>query len=97
MDQLEQARIGDAIEANRISNVNVVQPPSFIERPVSPRPALVLGVALILRGLRFGGSGFRLEYLDRSLKTPAEIESQLGLPVLASIPRSPRHEVFVDN
>ncbi len=87
-DHLEQARIGDAIEVNRISNVNVVQPPSYVERPVSPKPPLVLGVALILALSGSVGLAFVLEYLDNSLKTPDDLEEQLGVPVLASIPRA---------
>src|SRR5262249_43021351 len=34
VQHLEQARIAEALELNRISNVNIVQPPSYVERPV---------------------------------------------------------------
>ena len=43
IDNREQARINDALEANRISNVNIVQPPSLVEEPVSPKPLFVFG------------------------------------------------------
>jgi uncharacterized protein involved in exopolysaccharide biosynthesis len=47
-DQLEQARIGEALENFRISNVNVVQPPSLVERPISPDPLVIVGLGAIV-------------------------------------------------
>lgn len=45
---------------------------------------LLIGLAL---GVILGCAGaFFLEYLDKTLKTPEEVESYLGLPVLAIIP-----------
>jgi polysaccharide biosynthesis protein PslE len=97
MDHLEQVRIGDALEVDRISNVNVVQPPSLVQTPVSPKSTLILGAGLLVAV--FGAFGLALgsEYLDNSLRTPDDLESQLGLPVLSSIPRSSRHDVFAEN
>jgi uncharacterized protein involved in exopolysaccharide biosynthesis len=46
-DHLEQARIGEALENYRISNVNVVQQPSFCERPVNPKPLVILGLGAL--------------------------------------------------
>lgn len=57
-------------------------------RPVRPRVLLnmVLGVVV---GLVLGiGSAFFLEYLDTSVKTMEEVESGLGIPVLAVIPKN---------
>jgi polysaccharide biosynthesis protein PslE len=64
-DHLEQARIGDALEASRISNLNIVQPPSLVEKPVNPKPLVIFGLAFvaIIAGslvLVFGS-----EYLER--------------------------------
>ena len=47
-DHLEQARIGDALEANLISNLNIVQPPSLVEKPVSPKPLILFGLTLVV-------------------------------------------------
>lgn len=46
-EKLEQARIDQALESERISNVNVVQPPSFVAKPVSPRKALTLIIGFL--------------------------------------------------
>jgi succinoglycan biosynthesis transport protein ExoP len=55
--------------------------------PISPNGYLNMMAGVIL-GLVLGiGAAFFLEYLDTSVKTVAEVESQLGLPVLATIPQ----------
>jgi polysaccharide chain length determinant protein (PEP-CTERM system associated) len=57
------------------------------QKPVSPdlKKLLMLAVAA---GLGLGGGLiFLLDYLDTSLKRPDDIEADLGVPVLATIPR----------
>lgn len=97
-ESLELARIDQAIEASRISNVNVVQPPSLIERPASPKPKLVAALALVAA---LGGSfllAFGCEYLNNSARSAEDIESLTGLPILASIPRSHvQQNVYLQN
>jgi polysaccharide biosynthesis protein PslE len=97
VDHLEQARIGAALEAGGISNLNVVQPPSLVEKPISPKPTLILAAGLFVAVCGSLALAFGSEYLNQSLRTPEELEAQLGLPVLVSIPRATRHEVFVNN
>ena len=85
-DNLEQARIDQAMETNKISNISVVQAATAFMKPVRPRKALNLALGLFL-GI-FGGLGlaFFSEYLDHSLRTPQDVEEKLDLQVLASIP-----------
>ena len=85
-DNLEQARIDQAMETNKISNISVVQAATASLKPVRPRKALNLALGLFL-GI-FGGLGlaFFSEYLDHSLRTPQDVEEKLDLQVLASIP-----------
>jgi uncharacterized protein involved in exopolysaccharide biosynthesis len=97
VDHLEQARIGAALEAGGISNLNVVQPPSLVEKPVSPKPTLILAAGLLASVFGSLALAFGSEYMNQSLRTHEELEAQLGLPVLASIPRAKRHDVFVNN
>jgi uncharacterized protein involved in exopolysaccharide biosynthesis len=85
-ESLEQARIDQAMETNKISNISVVQAATASMKPVRPRKALNLALGLFL-GI-FGGVGlaFFSEYLDHTLRTPHDVEEKLDLQVLASIP-----------
>jgi capsular polysaccharide biosynthesis protein len=62
---------------------------------VSPHKTGVLAVGL-LSGLVLGiGAALLAEHLDPTLKTRADVEDRLGLPVLVSIPRvSQRHTIL---
>jgi uncharacterized protein involved in exopolysaccharide biosynthesis len=86
-DNLEQARIDEALDTQRLSNINIVQPATLEARPVSPRKLvnLILGV---LVGC-IGGLGIAVvaERFDRSLKSADEVQAELGLPALVDIPR----------
>lgn len=50
-EKLEQTRIDQALETERISNVNVVQPPTFMPRPVSPKKWVILALGMFLAAL----------------------------------------------
>jgi hypothetical protein len=56
--------------------------------PISPaRTAMVLGlIGLLLASTVSIGLVFTQEYLDSSFRTPAEVLSELRIPVLASVP-----------
>jgi uncharacterized protein involved in exopolysaccharide biosynthesis len=87
MANLEQARIDQALADDRISPVNVVQPPSLVEKPASPRPSIVLALALVAAVGGVLGLSFGSEMLDHSLRSADDVEHQLGLPVLVTLPR----------
>ncbi len=84
---LEQARIDDALDSGKISNISIVQPASSPDRKVRPNLSRNMGMALAL-GLLCGlGLAFLLEdVLNRTLKTPAQVEAVLQMPVILSIP-----------
>jgi uncharacterized protein involved in exopolysaccharide biosynthesis len=82
----EQARIDQALETNKISNISVVQRATASAEPVRPRKALNLALGLFLGLLGGLGLAFFSEYLDHSIKTPEDVEGELKLQLLASIP-----------
>jgi uncharacterized protein involved in exopolysaccharide biosynthesis len=89
----EQARIDSALEAGRVSNVNLVQPPTYVAKPSSPLVKLTLAMGLVLATIGAVLAALVAEYFDRSLRTPEQIEQELGVPVLFSVPRGTRHEL----
>ena len=92
----EQARIDQALETGRISNVNVIQPPTLIEKPTSPHVRMVLAMGFVLACAGAVFAAMATEYFDPSLKTPEQVEEQLGMPVLFSVPRDASRELVTN-
>jgi uncharacterized protein involved in exopolysaccharide biosynthesis len=92
-EKLEQARIDQALEIGKISNISVIQPATFPVKPVKPNAKLNLALGLFL-GL-FGGIGFAFfsEYMDHTFRRPEDIEERLQLPTLAVIPSPTKKEI----
>ncbi len=80
VDHLEEARIGDAIEASRICNVNVVQPPSFIEAPISPRPSFILGLGFLAVMAGVVAVPLAWEYYLHSFRHAGALDATLMVP-----------------
>jgi uncharacterized protein involved in exopolysaccharide biosynthesis len=82
----EEARITDALDANRMLNIAVVEQPLV---PGLPYHSGVFFFVLAFMTMTTASVGLigSLEYLDRTFHTPRELEAYLDVPVLASIPR----------
>ncbi len=78
--------ISSRIRGLRTSSIKVIDRAEVPTAPISPKKKRNLILAFII-GL-FGGLGlsFFLEYLDKSVKTPEEIENLTRLPTLGIIP-----------
>jgi uncharacterized protein involved in exopolysaccharide biosynthesis len=85
----EEARIGDALDRQGILNVVVAEEPNVPALPAQSMWNFVLA-ALIAGTVLAGGIGVAADYLDASFRTPDELSSHLGAPVLASLPRGHR-------
>ena len=85
---MEQARIDQALNTEKISNIRVVQPATLPTRPSGAGLVILLGLALVLAALCALGAAFALEYFDDSIDTPQRAEAQLRLPVLAALPET---------
>lgn len=90
---LEQARIDQEMERQRISNIKLVQPATLEVKPVRPRVLWNLVLGLLVGGVSGVGLALTAEYMDHSFRTPEEIEDQLELPTLVSIPRLKRSQL----
>ena len=80
--RLDETRVNlDAMQGT----ISIVQSAVTPEVPSSQRRLLV--AALLLLGLPIG-VGLLVDYLDPSIRNPATFSRQLGLPCLATVPRS---------
>ncbi len=84
----EEARISDALDRKRIVNVAIAEAATEPAMPSSPNWYLNLVVGLFLAFLTSFGLAFVVDHMDPSFRTPDEVESYLGVPVIASLPRS---------
>lgn len=81
----EEARMTDALDRTRILNVAVAEQPAVPTLPSnSPLTSLLVGGLLaVIVSL---GMAFAMEFLDPSFRTPAEVQNELNIPVLAAVP-----------
>ncbi len=85
LDKLEQARIDHALEIEKISNISIVQAPTYPVRPIGPKKALNMILGLLLGILGGIGLAFFSDYIDHTFKKPEDIEKRLKVPTLASV------------
>ena len=84
LQRLKEAQVSAGLKA---SNIRIVDSAEVPKGPVKPRVLLNLALGIIL-GLGLGvGLAFFQEYLDKTLKTPDEVEHLLRLPSLGVLPK----------
>jgi uncharacterized protein involved in exopolysaccharide biosynthesis len=84
--KMEEARISDAMDTQKIANISVVAPALPPIKPVKPKKALNVILSIFLGGMAGLGFAFFSEYTSQGLTTPERAERQLGLPVIATVP-----------
>lgn len=94
-DNLEQSRIDNALQNERISNINIVQPASFEPKPSSPQKSILAALGLAVSVLGSLLVVLSAEQFNDSLRTTEEVERLLELPVLMSLPRTKQHRLHV--
>lgn len=84
---LEQIRIDQAIAEQSLSNINLLEEPTLSPVPTSPVLTVNVGLGLFL-GLSLGLIAMALsERRRRPYRSAADLEEDLDLPVMASLPR----------
>lgn len=84
---MEQARIDQAREMARISNITVAQPATVEPVPVFPKPGMFLAAGILCGLVSAVAVAKRAEVADHSFRRPEDIERRLGMNVLGAIPR----------
>jgi len=88
--KLEEARISDVLDTERIVNVRVIDFPAASFKPVSPAKCVLIAVAAVMSLFVGIVLAFLCEYFDRSVKTAEDVQEHLGIPLIASIKRRRR-------
>jgi uncharacterized protein involved in exopolysaccharide biosynthesis len=81
----EEARISDAMDERKFSNAYIIEKASLPLRRAGKSPLLMVAIVLIGSAGVAIAAAFGLEYLDRTVRNEADIEEQIGLPVLATV------------
>lgn len=72
-------------ERSRLGNAFIIEPGTYQEGPVGPNRGRIILAGVIIGMILAFGVAFGIEYFDKTLKTPEEIE-QMGIPILSWIP-----------
>jgi succinoglycan biosynthesis transport protein ExoP len=83
--KIDETQIGRSLKFGETSLV-VVSPAMVPDGPIKPKKMLNMAVALVLGLMVSVGLAFLLNYLDNTVKTPKDVEDNLGLPILGQIP-----------
>ncbi|HEY5071314.1 MAG TPA: polysaccharide biosynthesis tyrosine autokinase [Caulobacteraceae bacterium] len=83
LQRYKEVGVAGGVTTNNISIVDRAEPPFLPSSPKLGLNMLLAGGAGILLGVAFA---FLREALDQAIRTPADVESKLGLPLLGSIP-----------
>ena len=86
LSSLEQARIAQTLESQKISNISVMQAPTYLLKPISQerRKTFALGLFLGIAGSI--GLAFFLEYINHKMKSVDDIEKRLLIHDIIALP-----------
>jgi non-specific protein-tyrosine kinase len=79
------AQLLASLQQGRLNYISVVEPAEVPTTPVSPRVGLNLALAVAVGLTLSVGAVLLLEYLDDTIRSPAEVRALLNAPVLAAI------------
>jgi len=82
LEKLEEARISDDLNRQKIANISVTQPPVA---PQKQKKLLNITLGVVLGPCAGLGYAFFSEYTSQRFSMPEQVERRLGLPVLTSI------------
>jgi uncharacterized protein involved in exopolysaccharide biosynthesis len=82
----EESRLSNALEQSKMLRLAIIEPATVPMVPVSPKKGRILLFAIV-GGLAVGvGAAFVRDYLNRTVRTPAEVRRITELEVLAALP-----------
>lgn len=83
---LERTKESDLAQMMRVNNIRVLDRPLLPRHPIRPRVFLNILIGIFLGGIAGIGAASLRSFLDRTLKTPDDVERELGITFLGLIP-----------
>ena len=84
-ENLEQVRINHALNKEKFSNINVVQPANLPLSPVGNAKHIIILLGVVLGAGCAVCTALTFGYIDHSIITPEQVKNNLGLTTLTSI------------
>ena len=88
MESLEQSKVEEALAEDRISSMNVIQPPTFSDDPIDFSHALIAVAGLVAAAFTAVAAAVALEQLRDTIASTSDLERELRLPVLLTLPHN---------
>lgn len=95
-EKLELTRVNQKLDDERISNLNVVQNPTLVLKPTSPKRLLIVAGGLMMAVFVSIAVALGTDAMDRSMHSPQDVEHLLRMPVVATLPRVADHETLLN-
>lgn len=70
-----------------VDNISIIDEAIVPSSPIYPRPKQSIAITAVLSLMAGIFAVFLLEFMDNTIKTPQDIERQLGLPLIGIIPQ----------
>jgi uncharacterized protein involved in exopolysaccharide biosynthesis len=93
----EEARIGDELDRQKITNVSIAEAATASQIPSSPNRSVNLVLGVVLAGFLSLGCVFTAEMLSDAVYTPRQLEALTGANVLATVPQNSRRMIMRNN
>lgn len=86
IEEIAEEFINTSKELVPNGNIKIIEAVELPEKPVSPNKKMNIAIAFLLGLMVSVGLAFLLEFLDNTFKNKEQLERELDLPVLGSIP-----------
>lgn len=95
-EKQEEARIADALDEQKISNVSIAESPTVPTIPYKSNRKMTAALGILVGILLGFGSAGVAELFRETIHTPRELEAFSDMPVLATVPdQREREELFI--